>query len=273
MKRTIGFLMVATLALVGCHEHMFLPDYEPPIAPTGLRTATGDNFIELFWKQNYEPDLAGYNVYAATSPSGAYALVASTHEAYFLDDRVLNGITYYYAVSAFDYEGNESPLSRDVVYDIPRPEGYNVVLGNFHVSPNTGGYDFSEYAVVPFDNTYADIWYEYYAGEYYMVVANDTDIEDMGPTGSLLDVKVAPASGWSTTHDATLRVGHTYVVWTWDDHYAKFRVTSLSSGRVVIDWAYQLQQSTPLLKRGVTERKARVVDGVGHEKGGTLSVN
>jgi hypothetical protein len=39
------------------------------------------------------------------------------------------------------------------------------------------------------------------------------------------------------------------VVWTWDDHYAKFRVSSVSSGRVVFDWAYQLVPSNRLLKK------------------------
>jgi hypothetical protein len=92
------------------------------------------------------------------------------------------------------------------------------------------------------------MYFEYYNGEYYMNVRTDTDIQDVGPTNSLLDLHVAPTSGWSTSHDAILRVGHTYVVWTWDDHYAKFRVTSLSTNRVVFDWAYQLQESNPMLK-------------------------
>ena len=82
-----------------------------------------------------------------------------------------------------------------------------------------------------------------------MNVYTDTDIQDLGYTHSLLDIKVAPASGWSPTHDVRLYVGHTYVVWTHDDHYAKFRVTSLSPSRVVFDWAYQLQESNPMLKR------------------------
>ena len=81
-----------------------------------------------------------------------------------------------------------------------------------------------------------------------MKVRTDSDIQDIGPTNTLLDVRQAPAAGWSSTHDAILRVGHTYVVWTWDDHYAKFRVTGLSSGRVVFDWAYQTAVSNPMLR-------------------------
>jgi hypothetical protein len=84
-----------------------------------------------------------------------------------------------------------------------------------------------------------------------MGVGQDTDIQDMGPTKSILDVGQAPSAGWSTSHDVSLAVGHTYVVWTWDDHYAKFRVSALSPNRVVFDWAYQLIPSNRLMKRSV----------------------
>ncbi len=87
----------------------------------------------------------------------------------------------------------------------------------------------------------------------YMDVRTDTDIQDMGATESILDIGAAPSDGWSPTHDVQLRVGHTYVVWTWDDHFAKFRVHSLSQSRVVFDWAYQTKPSTKLLKRSPGE--------------------
>ncbi|MDP6461803.1 MAG: hypothetical protein QGH59_08480, partial [Gemmatimonadota bacterium] len=47
--------------------------------------------------------------------------------------------------------------------------------------------------------------------------------------------------------------GHTYVVWTWDSHFAKFRVTEeyfttpgIPAG-VQIDWAYQTDLDNPEL--------------------------
>lgn len=248
MKRT-GFLLItiSALALSGC-DRLTSPDYTPPTPPTGLYTATGDNFIELFWRANFEGDVAGYNVFASPTYDGPYELIGSTHTPYFNDTGARNGSTYYYAVTAYDFDGNESALSKDVAYDVPRPEGYDVVLNSYRQSPSYAGYDFSDYQVKAYNDLYADMYFEYYNGEYYMNVRTDTDIQDVGPTNSLLDIHVAPTSGWSTTHDAVLRVGHTYVVWTWDDHYAKFRVTSLSSNRVVFDWAYQLQESNPMLK-------------------------
>ena len=273
MKLTTILAATAILALSGCRHNFYAPDLTPPSAPRGVYTSTGDNFIEIFWKASPEFDVAGYNVFVASTYKGPYTRIGSSRDPYFVDNEAQNGSTYYYAVSAYDYEGNESDLSRDVAYDIPRPEGYNVLIGDFRTYPNAGGYDFSTYSVVAYDDLLADMYYEYYSGEYYMNLRTDSDIQDMGPTASLLDIKTAPANGWSPTHDAVLRVGHTFVVWTWDDHYAKFRVTALSPTRVSFDWAYQLQMSNPLLKRNPGERKPAAATEVGHARGSTLSMN
>lgn len=273
MKNLYLMLIVVSLGLTGCQHGPFSPDYVAPAPPTGLRTLTGDNFIELFWKSNREYDLAGYNVFASSSYNGRYELIGSTREPYFKDDGARNGSTYYYAVTAYDYDGNESDFSRDVAYDIPRPEGYNVTVTDYRSVPASAGYDFSDYSVVPYNSQSTDMYYEYYSGDFFMNVRTDSDIQDMGPTGSLLDISQAPSKGWSPTHDVLLSPGHTYVVWTWDDHYAKFRVVSMSPGRLVFDWAYQLVPSNPLLKRGGTERSpASETIGV-HGRTKTLSMN
>lgn len=246
--RTIWIVLLVLFAS-GCKQ--MASDYldtRPPSPPSGLWTETGDNLIELFWNENPESDVAGYNVFVSGSYNGRYELIGSVRSPYFLDNAARNGATYYYAVTAYDYDGNESELSRDVAYDVPRPEGYGVVLDDFRRVPATAGYDFSRYAVVPNNDLYADMYFENYQGTYYMNVRSDTDIQDMGPTNSILDIREAPTSGWSTTGDVELIAGHMYVVWTWDDHYAKFRVTNVSPTRVTFDWAYQLQQSNPMLK-------------------------
>ena len=252
MKPLLAIAAISVIALSGCHHFGDHPEYGPPSPPTGLSTQTGDNQIEIFWNPNPESDIAGYKVYVGASYQGKYQWLGTTSGTSFIDRGAVNGSTYYYAVTAFNTAGDESDLSRDVAYDIPRPEGYGVTLSDYRTVPLTAGYAFSSYAIVAYSDKTCDMWYEYYNGVSYMDVnTTDTDIQDMGPTSSILDINQAPASGWSPTHDVQLAVGHTYVVWTFDDHYAKFRVSAMSPGRVVFDWAYQLQKSNPLLKRAV----------------------
>ena len=251
--RTLWIVLLVLFAS-GCKQlgNEFV-DTTPPNRPAGLWTETGDNLIELFWSENRESDIAGYNVFVSSSYDGRYELIGSVRSAHFNDNDVRNGSTYYYAVTAYDYDGNESELSRDVAYDVPRPEGYNVVLDDYRRVAATSGYDFSRFGVVSYNDLYADMYYENWHDTLYMNVRSDSDIQDMGRTSSILDIREAPSSGWSSTHDVRLIAGHTYVVWTWDDHYAKFRVTNISGSRVTFDWAYQLQESNPLMKR-VTQR-------------------
>jgi hypothetical protein len=246
------FLLVAFLVSfvgLGCRSHPSSVDLTPPVAPRGVQTYAGDGFTEVFWTENTEGDLAGYNIYVASDPQGRFRRIGSTRSSDFIDRGVVNGETYYYGVAAYDFDGNEGALSVDDLGVTPRPEGYSVALPNYIISPNTAGYDFSTYSIGPYNDKYSDIFFEYSSGVAYMNVWDDSDIQDMGFTSSLDEIREAPNGGWAPTKDVRLIVGHTYVVWTWDNHFAKFLVTSLSSQRAVFDWAYQLQEGNPFLKR------------------------
>ena len=264
MKRIIFIIELVLLSFtIGCETEIFVPDTTPPSSPKGLYAVARDNQVNLYWDYNRESDVQGYDIYISSYYSGRYELIGSTHGNYFYDKGAVNGKTYYYAVAAFDNSENESDLSRDVAYATPRPEGLDVILTDFRTRPSTAGYDFSTYSVGNYNDQYTDVFFEYYNGVYYMDVWDDTDIKDMGYTNSLYDIEVAPASGWSTTKDVLLTVGKTYVVWTLDDHYAKLRVISLSSSRVVFDWTYQLQKGNPSLKRTVSEGRLELKLGPG----------
>ncbi len=264
----IAFLIaIATfvLAFSGCHEQFIEPDVTAPSAPRGLSTQTGDQMVELSWVPNPEPDVAGYNVYVASSYEGKYTLIGTTSGLHFLDDGVENGKTYYYAVTAFDNSGNESGFSHDLAFETPRPEGFNVHLKDYRSYPDASGYDFSTYSVGPYNDTYTDVFYEYYDGAYYLDVWKDSDIEDVGYTNSIYDIGAAPVGGWSPTKDVPVIAGHTYVVRTWDNHYAKIRVSALSESTVIFDWAYQLQQDNREFKVGSHPARGSLVFGSGAE--------
>lgn len=246
-----SLIILISLLFSGCIIETDISNYRdniPPSPPKNIYSITGDNIVELYWQHNSEKDLDGYNIYRSFFYYGRYEFIGFTSNNYFVDYTARNGNTYYYALTAVDYSGNESELSTDIVYDTPRPEGYNQVIFDFRRFPNNSGYDFSNYSVVPYNDDNCDMFFDNDNGKYYMVVYDDTDIQDMGYTNDLYEIDKAPISGWSPTKDVRLYVGHTYVVWTYDNHFAKFRVKYLSNERVVFDWAYQLVEGNRELK-------------------------
>jgi hypothetical protein len=259
MKKTIFYsaVLLTLLTLTSCEVNdSYYYDDTPPEPPSGIVVFNGDSRVDLSWNENYERDVAGYNVYYSYDYHGKYTLIGSTESNYFIDNDASNGETYYYAVTAYDYNGNESDLSYDVVYSTPRPEGFNQSVSDYLRFPGNGGYSFRDYSVVPYDDEYSDFFFENYEGTFYLDVWDDTDIQDMGPTNDIYDIDYAPLDGWSETKDAIAVPGHTYVIWTWDNHFAKIRVSYITNERIVFDWAYQLVEGNPQLKmKNIPEKR------------------
>jgi hypothetical protein len=89
------------------------PSTPPPTPPPSPSTEN----VTLTWTANGEPDLAGYKIYVGTN-SGTYGFPGSP----FVTGKVTSytisnlpkGQTYYFAISAYDSAGNDSPLSAEV---------------------------------------------------------------------------------------------------------------------------------------------------------------
>ncbi len=254
-KFVFAAMMAAAFLLTSCDEEFYY-DTTPPAPPTNVTTLTGDNWVEVHWDYNRESDVAGYNVYYNYTYDGRYTLIGSTHDNYFVDYDAVNGETYYYAVAAYDYDGNESELSYDYVKDTPRPEGFDRAVFDYLTSPNKAGYDFSNYTVLPYDSWDTDFFFENFEGTYYINVWSDADLQDMGSTYDIYDITEAPVSGWipivegENVKYTEAIPGHTYVIWTYDDHYAKIRINSIQGNLMVFDWAYQTVTGERELKRG-----------------------
>ena len=248
--KTRLFLFIALTVLItqACEIYEPYEDFDPPSIPKNVVMLNGDNIVDLYWRANSESDLAGYNIYVSDSYDGRYLNIGSSTTNRFTDYDAVNGETYYYAVTAYDFNGNESELSFDVIYATPRPEGFNQSIFDYLEFPNNSGYSFSKYSVLPYNDLNTDFFFENYEGNFYLDVWDDTDIQDMGSTSNIYDVEFAPESGWSPTKDVPAIAGHTYVVWTWNNHYAKIRVSSITNERIVFDWAYQIVEGEPLLK-------------------------
>ncbi len=251
--KILFYLLISAsiLMFVTCCYEGF--DNEPPAVPRGVHSITGDEEVMLIWYANTEPDLAGYRIYRSLTLSGYYYGIGETNLDHFLDFGLMNGETYYYAITAFDYDGNESDLSYELAYDTPRPEGYNEQIFDYTEYPDYAGWDFSTYSVVAYDNPVCDFYYGYddFNEAFYFYIGHTGGlIQDFGYTESLDEITYAPEYGWSSTGIVEAILGHTYIIWTWDNHFAKFRVSSIGSNYVVFDWAYQVDPGNPELVIG-----------------------
>ena len=224
-------------------------DVSSPPPPQGLRILPLDRAVQLEWLPSIAPDFAGYRVWRSEGPAGRYYELAITERELYVDRNVNNGVTYCYAVSAYDVNGNESSLSSEEVRGTPRPEGYDIQLMDYRTHPSVSGYNFANRVVARYDDKLSDVFFEALNGVSRLDVWDDTDIQDMGYTGSLDEISSAPPVGWSPSGSAEAIVGHTYVVWTWDNHFAKIRVTSVSKDALVFDWAFQTAEGNTALKR------------------------
>ena len=260
-RRAAPLLALLLFGAAGCDERSTAPrDVTAPAAPAGLYSVTGDGQVRLQWLENTEADLAGYRLYTAPCASGSscpYDRIGSTSATQFTVTGLTNGDTHFYAISAVDRAGNESALSYENVFDTSRPAGAALPLTNFTVAAGTAGYDFSAFTRRAWDEIFTDMYYGDNGSVKQMFttsvevspgVFSYTDIQDAGYASSLDAVDFSPADGWSPTGTAELITGHCYVVWTWDDHYAKFRVTEVNSNYVSIDWAYQTATGNRELK-------------------------
>lgn len=102
------------VSVTGCGGHVSKVSYE-------VTVQSGTNHVvDLTWDASTSDDIAGYNVYRG--PNGTTwtkinsDLVAST---LYDDSTVVNGNTYYYAVTAVDIQGKESSKTPAVKVVIP----------------------------------------------------------------------------------------------------------------------------------------------------------
>lgn len=269
-------ILLLAMILSGCavedNDDFIIVDDSAPARPRGVRSVTGDGQILIEWYPNEETDLKGYVIYRSFSEYKDYVEIATVGPKVrsYIDNDVKNGTTYYYAVTAFDYDGNESDLSPEIVDDTPRPAGKNVKLFDYILEPNRSGFDFSDAnkGVQPFDRRGVDIYFGVgnIDGEltvpFIYATSDDVEMQDMGYTKSMDDVDMSPVEGF-TFGVVEAIIGHTYCFYLPDNNFAKIRITDLKmdlvgddviNAWVVFDWAYQLQKGNPELapaKKGI----------------------
>lgn len=261
---TLLMCVIPTMTLIGCYidaeVHDNEPiDREPPAVPRGVRTITGDGYVDIEWYPNAEFDLAGYIVWRSSNNENFDQIADLPPDTTRYKDRdVRNGRTYYYAISAYDSNNpvNESELSPENVWDTPRPEGRNIILEDRNLEPDRSGFDFSQASrgTIAFDDRSTDIYFGFdpEVNSSFLYSNNDTIMQDLGFHDSFQGVDVVPTEGY-TTRFIELFEGHIYAINTPDDNYAKIHVRRVTDIDVVFDWAYQTEprnvQVAPALQR------------------------
>lgn len=105
-------------------KSIFIPDsLKPPAIPKNLRgTFSGDTVI-IQWDANTETDLAGYILYRGTTKNNFTDSIDVGNSTSYIDTNVSLDVTYYYAIVAYDIDGNKSDLSNVIeITPTVRPE-------------------------------------------------------------------------------------------------------------------------------------------------------
>lgn len=262
MKRTALFLglVLTGLILAGCDDDHNPVSNSVPAAPQGVYSITQNRSVEIVWNGVYERDIDSYIVYRSFQATTGYTEIGQIAALSnpnlnliiysFVDVNLTNGQTYYYAVSAVDRSGQESPLSAETVFDTPRPDG-SVDLYSRFADPTLAGCALGATTTrVTWNSGLADVYVDDAGDVYYLNAADTlTDIQDVGYSQTFDEIGYAPIDGWSELGYVELIVGHTYIIWTNDYHYAKMRVVAIDklAGRVSFDWAYQTDVDNPEL--------------------------
>jgi fibronectin type 3 domain-containing protein len=84
-----------------------------PTAPIGLNVTSVDGKISLNWTQNTECDHKEYYVYRSLNNS-SFSSIATLNSTSYEDNKIANGVTYYYKIRARDLAGATSPYSQTV---------------------------------------------------------------------------------------------------------------------------------------------------------------
>jgi hypothetical protein len=247
---SLGALVMAVVALAGCTvEHVVVePNCGGALAPVGLYSVTGDREVIIYWIPVAEEFVTEFVVYRAATPEGPYYEIGHSTRDFFVDQGVANGVTYFYSVSALDYCGNETHLSRETAYDTPRPEGFGDRVHDASGDNwRRSAWEFASYRAVPWDYEGADVFFLWADGVPFLVAADgNTDIQDAG-FADFDDVSWAPDGGWNPTGVVEVVPGHVYVVWTRDNHFAKVRARVLQGDFLEFDWGYQIDNGNPEL--------------------------
>lgn len=241
-----------------------VPDFGAPPAPTWIEVVALDRANYIRWDQYSltADDWWIYRVYVETDQG--YVIIGETDSEGFLDERVENGVTYRYAVSAVDFYGHEGALSYGAE-GTARPDFTGEVLFNYHSRRAESGFRFqpTEARNPVVDGDSEDRHFRLEADDrlgWLLVPGPEAAIFPTpfrttalrcgpGSDGGCIDVSAAPSSGYvGEAMELEAQVSYIFRVTGDDDelHYGVIRTEMLGYSRtdealMVFSWAYQTQ--------------------------------
>ncbi|MFC1729109.1 fibronectin type III domain-containing protein [candidate division KSB1 bacterium] len=210
-------------------------DKNAPAAPTNLTfLSVGNGEIHLRWDENTEPDIAGYRLYRAEENDleESYTVIFDSLATSYIDKNLEYTTRYFYRISAYDNEDNESDWSESIP-GIPqntqppnRPQNFSVnasnieapvfrLMWNQNSESDLEGYKIfrgsdsgtvNELIDSTADNFYEDLDVDIDMVYYYKILAYDKGGEESAATDADFDVALSPAtlvSPVSTSTNAT----------------------------------------------------------------------
>lgn len=243
-------LISAVLFSTSC-EITILADLPIPRTPSGLIAKNYDREVYLEWEDPRDSYVAGFSIFRNTSPGGAYTWIGDTGSVYYIDHDVTNAVTYYYTVTAYNSD-NEESAPAPYVYTTPRPEGWSTMLYDVYIDASSCGFDFFNGEVVHYTEGDMHVLFDG-TGNPWIVPHPQVWIADYDGAvhWEIDDVQEAPLySTWNYRDDEIdVYTQHVYVLYIdtgLDGYYAKFRITQdLAYEWVRFDWAFQPDPDNP----------------------------
>ncbi len=130
----------------------------------------------------------------------------------------------------------ETDLIVERIVTVEEPEVLEAVLWDGNVALGKSCIDFSAQDVTGTDCKAFDVRFSVNDEVPEFLVGLDADIQNLGSRVAFQEIESAPSGNWSPTHGVVAEPENVYVVWTWDNQYYKFVVTSLAEERVAIQW-------------------------------------
>ncbi|MCM1990482.1 S8 family serine peptidase [Oceanirhabdus seepicola] len=131
-------------SLYGAAEGWYLDDVNllgedniAPQTPTNLQAEATTVGINLSWDKSDDVDIEKYEIYRSTTASGmSLELMGESQTTSYVDSTIEDGEAYKYSVKAFDYAGNVSEASDEVIIAAPSI----VILYSYDFEENTEGW-------------------------------------------------------------------------------------------------------------------------------------